>query len=257
MWYFMAGMEQHFKQISGDKCDFGLTTFYKIGSQAKFEKSMEYVNHMLVDSGAYSFRHGAKAPDFDAFCNDYAAFIKRNNDNPKIVGFFELDIDNIVGYEKVLEYRKKLESVSDKIIPVWHNNRGIKEFYKMCESHKGRRVAVATVGWHDMHPKQLNLFINTAHKFGCKIHVLGMTSKEVLETCNLGLEDSFDSVSWALASAFSNVKLNTYDNHTFTFSESFGRLPGVSSPYMNVINYLSHRKIQEYYKHIDKSVEVE
>lgn len=257
MWYFMAGMEQHYKQISGINCDFGLTTFYKIGNQEKFEKSIENINHILIDSGAYSFRHGATAPNFDEFCNNYKNFIKRNKDNEKIVGFFELDIDNIVGYEKVLEYREILESVSDKIIPVWHQNRGISEFIKMCKNYSGKRVAVATVGWHDMYPEQLNLFINTAHKYGCKIHVLGMTSKDIIEHSNLGLEDSFDSVGWALASAFSNVKLNIKNDDTYTLEETFARLPGVASPKMNVINYLSHRKIQAYYKGIDQSVEVE
>jgi hypothetical protein len=108
-----------------------------------------------------------------------------------------------------------------------------------------------------MYPEQLNLFINTAHKYGCKIHVLGMTSKYIIEHSNLGLEDSFDSVGWALASAFSNVKLNLKKDDVFTLEETFARLPGVASPKMNVINYLSHRKIQEYYKHIDQSVEVE
>ena len=46
-----------------------------------------------------------------------------------------MDVDNIIGYEKVLELRKILLEATDKIIPVWHKNRGIDEFKKMLFYH--------------------------------------------------------------------------------------------------------------------------
>lgn len=255
MWYFMAGMEQHYKQISGINCDFGLLTFLGIAKQEKFDELSEYLNHILVDSGAYTFQR-SKSVDFDMYVERYYNFIKDNTNNPKIVGFFEMDIDNVIGYDKVLEYRKKLEEVSDKIIPVWHGNRGITDYIEMCKKYSGKRVAITALG-EDIDISQYNLFINTAHKYNCKIHILGMTNKELIKSLNLGLEDSFDSVSWALSSAFSNVRLNLRNEETFAIESFFSRLPGVSSPYMNVINYLSHRKIQEYYKNIDQSINVD
>ena len=33
-------------------------------------------------------------------------------------------------------------SVSDKIIPVWHRNRGIEDFRRMCEKYSGKIVAI-------------------------------------------------------------------------------------------------------------------
>ena len=164
MWYFMAGMESSSNYISDGKCDFGLMTFLGLRKQSNFDKIQHLFEHILIDSGAYSFHHGATTASFDEYLNSYIEFVKNNTNNPKIIGFFELDIDSSVGYEKVLEYRRRLEEVSDKIIPVWHQNRGISEYIKMCKEYSGKRVAVACVGWRDMYPEQLNLFINTAHK---------------------------------------------------------------------------------------------
>ena len=40
----------------------------------------------------------------------------------------------------ILPYRepKILESVTDKIIPVWHKNRGVEDFKKMCRDYQGK-----------------------------------------------------------------------------------------------------------------------
>lgn len=71
---------------------------------------------VIIDSGAHSFQKGTKV-DWVEYTKQYAEFIKEF-DEDKVIGYFEMDVDNILGYEKVLELRKILESVSDKIIPV-------------------------------------------------------------------------------------------------------------------------------------------
>ena len=73
-----------------------------------------------------------------------------------------------------MEYRKILESVSDKIIPVWHNNRGVEDFIEMCKKYKGKKIAITGFANNDIKDSQYSLFINTAHKYGCKIHILGL-----------------------------------------------------------------------------------
>lgn len=91
---------------------------------------------ILIDSGAHSFQKGTKV-DWIEYTKQYAEFIK-DFDKPNVIGYFEMDIDNIIGYDKVLELRKILEKVSNKIIPVWHKNRGIDEFKKNKDaSEKG------------------------------------------------------------------------------------------------------------------------
>lgn len=94
---------------------------------------------VIIDSGAHSFQKGTKV-DWVEYTKQYAEFIKEF-DEDKVVGYFEMDVDNILGYQKVLELRKILESVSDKIIPVWHKNRGIQDFKDMCKKYQGKVVA--------------------------------------------------------------------------------------------------------------------
>lgn len=68
----------------------------------------------LLDSGAFTFFSKGGCADWEKYIKRYASFINRNN----IELFFELDIDKLVGYEKVLFYRKKLEDMTGKpVIP--------------------------------------------------------------------------------------------------------------------------------------------
>ena len=71
---------------------------------------------VMVDSGAHSFQKGKKV-DWDVYTEQYAQFIKKFG-RPNVIGYFEMDVDNVLGYKKVLELRKKLEKASDKIVQV-------------------------------------------------------------------------------------------------------------------------------------------
>lgn len=82
--------------------------------------------NIMIDSGAHSFQKGTKV-DWVKYTYEYAEFIQKF-DRPNVIGYFEMDVDNIIGYEKVLQLRAILENVSGKIIPVWHKNRGIEDF---------------------------------------------------------------------------------------------------------------------------------
>jgi len=252
MWYFLAGVESHLDRITEGTCRFGLTTFLGM-NQNKFNKILDKCDHILLDSGAYSLQRG-KSVDMDTYCEQYADFIKTNNNNPKIVGFFEMDVDNIVGYQKVLEWREKLEKYTNKLIPVWHSNRGINEFIEMCKKYRGRRVAVTALG-EDIEISQYNKFINMAHKYGCKIHILGMTSWQTIENLNLGKEDSVDSTSWIMQGAFGGMSVFENDK-LYNFSDCTGNLPNVPATNYVCICYLAHKRLQLKYENIDQSVEV-
>ena len=132
----------------------------------------------MIDSGAHSFQKGKKV-DWIKYTYEYADFIKKF-DTPNVVGYFEMDVDNIIGYDKVLELRKILESVSDKIIPVWHKNRGIEEFKKMCQEYAGKIIAITGFKNEDIKDEQYLMFLKYAKKFNCKVHCLGMTRKKYL-----------------------------------------------------------------------------
>ena len=103
-----------------------LTSFYALNNTGKaiISNASEY----LLDSGAYSFMSNAgeaASINWEEYIERYAAFIRQQN----VKHFFELDIDNIVGYERVKGYRKKLENLCGaECVPVWHISRGIEEY---------------------------------------------------------------------------------------------------------------------------------
>lgn len=192
--YLAACLEcSEIKDEDVKKTPYVLQTFYSINE--KTEKRLDLVNDILLDSGAFSLRN--KGTDdhsiYEEYVEKYAEFINKHN----IKHFFELDIDNIVGYAKVIEYRKKLERLTNKQpIVVWHPQRGIEEYYNHCKEYKyialGGFVA-ATLQKRNQYLKLYPNFINVAHKHGCKIHGLGFTSLQKLPYLHF---DSVDSTTW-------------------------------------------------------------
>lgn len=152
----------------------------------------DHSQNILIDSGAHSFQKGTKVDWFE-YTKAYAQFIKEF-DRPHILGYFEMDVDNVIGYDKVLQLRQILEQVSDKIIPVWHKNRGIEDFKKMCRDYRGKIVAITGFKNEDIQDHQYLMFLKYAKKYDCKVHCLGMTRRKVLDKVPF---DYTDSSSWS------------------------------------------------------------
>lgn len=158
---------------------------------------------IMIDSGAHSFQKGKKV-DWDSYTVEYANFIKRF-DRENVYGYFEMDVDNLIGYDKVLELRDVLCEVSgvpDKIIPVWHKNRGISEFKKMCQERAGKIVAITGFKNEDIRDEQYPMFLKEAWSYGCKVHCLGMTRRDILDKVPF---DFTDSSSWAQSAIYGRV----------------------------------------------------
>lgn len=188
----------------GKEMKWNLLSYYQIRNEVElFTKCLAHSELMIVDSGAHSFQKGKKV-DWEKYTKQYADFI-RQYDCPKIVGFFEMDVDNIIGYENVLKLRKVLTAVSEKIIPVWHKNRGIDDFKRMCQEYAGRVVAITGFRNEDIRDEQYPMFLKYAKKHNCKVHCLGMTRKEILEKVPF---DYTDSASWKLQSAYGKTKVD-------------------------------------------------
>ena len=155
----------------------------------------------LLDSGAFTILSNNKiSADWDKYINGYAKFINEN----KITKFFELDIDYAIGYENVIKYRNKLETLTkQQCIPVWHKTRGIKEFEKMCQEYS--YIAIGSSGrnedskWLRDNPDALRWLIRKAHSKKCKVHGLGFTSLKLLKQMPF---DSVDSTTWLSAGRF-------------------------------------------------------
>lgn len=159
-----------------------------------------HCKRFMLDSGAFTFFSLGKAVDWNDYLRKYADFINRNN----VDLFFELDIDYLVGYENVLQLRENLEAMTGKkCIPVWHKERGKEEFIKMCKEYD--YVAIGGVAKNPAGPKIIAhypWFIQTAHKYGAKIHGLGYTSLKGLSEHGF---DSVDSTSWTTGNRFGHI----------------------------------------------------
>lgn len=218
----------------GKKMKWNLMSYYYIQKRVELA---EYVRdnseEVLIDSGAHSFQKGTKV-DWLAYTKQYAEFIKKY-DRPNVVGYFEMDVDNVIGYDKVLELRKILERVSDKIIPVWHKNRGIKEFKKMCQDYAGKVIAITGFKNEDIQDHQYLMFLKYAKKYNCKVHCLGMTRKAILDKVPF---DYVDSSSWVQSSIFGRI--DGKGKVTREFSKSKREVVFRE-------NYLAGMRMQEHY----------
>jgi len=167
-------------------------------ADADTERLLPYYGDFLLDSGAFTFMQGkGGSPDWDDYVERYADFINRNN----VEKYFELDIDSVVGYERVKAIRRKLERLTNRpCIPVWHVSRGVDEYKKMCDEYG--YVAVGGIVSKEIKPDKygsLPVLISEAHKRKAKVHGLGFTALEWLKKCHF---DSVDSTAWTTGNRF-------------------------------------------------------
>lgn len=89
-----------------------LESYYYASKNKHFERLVKTASKLILDSGAFTFIKNNHHDDWDDYLNNYADFINKHN----IELFFELDIDPIVGLDKVEQYRDKLEKLTYKLI---------------------------------------------------------------------------------------------------------------------------------------------
>ena len=158
----------------------------------------------ILDSGAFSSFSGKyNSMNWGDYVKKYADFIVKN----QIKKYFELDIDCVVGLQKVEDFRKYLEDRTGiQPIPVWHSNRREDYFHNMCENYPyvaiGTTSASAEGRKIRQNPMILKWFIDTAHKNGCKIHGLGFTDTSNLHILNF---DSVDSTTWLSGARYGQI----------------------------------------------------
>lgn len=192
---FLAGAETYQNILDKyAKCNpYILSSFYYIDE--KFENRIKNFGDFMLDSGAFTFmqKRGGDTK-WEEYIERYADFVVRN----RVEKFFELDIDVLVGYQKVLEYRDLLERKANRrCIPVWHKMRGMEEFKRMCDEFPYVAIGGHVIGElaksdYDMFPAM----IRYAHKHDARIHCLGYTNVTKLEKYHF---DSVDSTRWNCA----------------------------------------------------------
>lgn len=187
---FLAGTNVSEDVLKEHKIDYILESFYTIK-----EWQIPYIKEckmFLLDSGAFTFMNSNKGKvDFDQYLNDYISFINKYD----VKYFFELDIDSIVGYEKVKEMRKVLEEgTGKKCIPVWHKSRGLEEWHRLTKEYD--YIGLGGFAIKEIKPKEykyISPLLNIAKENGCKVHGLGFTNLKALRRYHFY---SVDSTSW-------------------------------------------------------------
>ena len=182
---------------------FVLGSFFNISQRKRnfYSSFIPYFKDFMLDSGAFSFINGqSKARDWNKYLEEYASFINENH----VKKFFELDIDVILGYDKVKEYRAILERITNcPCIPVWHRSRGHDEFIRLCSEYS--YIAVGGIAIRHIRRNEYKNFeylISEAHKRKCKIHALGFTNLTELRKYHF---DSVDSSTWTSGGRYGSL----------------------------------------------------
>ena len=230
---FLAGTSIKEEILKEHNIDYFLESFYSIKEwQIPYIKKAKM---FLLDSGAFTFMNNFKGQiNWQEYIDKYADFIVKNN----IEYFFELDIDVLVGYEKVKEYRNYLEKkVGRKCIPVWHKSRGLEEWKKLTKEYE--YVAIGGIVIKEIKPKDYKYFkplLEIAKKNNCKVHGLGFTNLKKLKEYRFF---SVDSTSWLSGGRFG--QLYVFQNNT---------LKQISYDNKRIKNYMQshHFNIEEWIK---------
>lgn len=196
---FLAGTASQ-EQIVKENCPkYILESFYYIKDWQK--KLIHETDDFLLDSGAFTFIQKANGQiNWYNYIENYAEYIKQN----KVKNFFELDIDSVVGYQKVIEFRSLLERLTgERCIPVWHKNRGVDEYKRHCQEYP--YVGIGGYVIKELNNRDYAAFpsmIKYAHERKTKVHCLGFTA-----TCKFSKYhfDSVDSTTWIIGAKFGNI----------------------------------------------------
>lgn len=240
---FLSGLESSEKNIidcmikNKEKVDYVLTSYYYLRKKKDFFQKLKLIaNEILIDSGAHSFQKGAKVEWVD-YTKEYTKWIKEN-DCEQIIGYFEMDIDNIIGYESVLELRKILEQETNKIIPVWHKNRGVQDYKKMCNKYK--YIAITGFKNEDIKDNQYMMFLKYAKEQNCLVHCLGMTRIKIISKIPF---DSVDSSTWKQAGNFGEYR--KFTNGKLKIFKQKGKF---TTEFLDKQNFKEFVKMQQFYK---------
>jgi hypothetical protein len=204
----LAGMEKKEDIIKDLPCKFVLISF--LYAQ---ENNLDWLDQyeVLCDSGAasimsaYDVEHTAikqkgselvkkKVGDLDLFFEKYKKFIERNLH--RFTAFVELDLQPIVGVEKVLEWRRQLTEIvgNERLVVVYHGAAD-EDFEQICRDYRyigfGGGVAART--------EQFTRLFQIAEKHKTKVHGFALTQGELMRRYPFY---SVDSTSWMSGSRY-------------------------------------------------------
>lgn len=218
---FLAGIgvnEDVIKLAKEVKPIFLLESFFYL-NKLKADVLNDYMNFIkkdakdfILDSGAFTMLNNSKdnfLDKLDEYVDKYINFINEYD----VEHFIELDIDKLIGYEKVKLIREKIEKETNKkCIPVWHLSRGIEEYKKLCKDYS--YIALGGIAIKDIkrkdYDKMFPYLLRIAKQHNCNVHGLGLTSSKI----NKFNFYSVDSTSWTVTQRFGEIQKYDYKTNT-------------------------------------------
>ena len=246
---YMAGLEGRLVRPHYVKCKYLLSSFYYVKRKThmgnnsdlmKFIRVKNKEDRFLLDSGAFTFLSSGSSEDIDDYVSEYIDFINRED----IRRFMELDIDPIVGYEKVRKIRERINrETGKKCIPVWHKSRGIDKFKEYCEDYD--YVAIGGIVTREIKPSEYKNFTSMcryARSKGTLIHGLGYINKDAYKQGFF----SVDSTSWKSGEKFASVMKFNGTNIVAGKKPENVRMRKEKAKLVNDHNFVEYLKYQEY-----------
>lgn len=191
-----------------------LETFYE-GEKACLE-AIKIVGkkNFLLDSGAFSYMNGKQISknDMDIYVRKYIRFICQY----EVPYFFEMDVDKIFGLETVESWRKQIEiQTGKKCIPVWHKQRGVEYWKKMCRNYDYIAIGGLVLGAKKQEYPSYKKLVEYAAIRGIKVHGLGFTKTKILKEYPFY---SVDSSSWVMGAVMGKQK-HLFENGIITIQK--------------------------------------
>lgn len=213
----MSGVESdtYWDLAVGAGFDRLLVSFHYIQKKGKRwlkERMEKHPNvKLMIDSGAYTFHVNEeeykKKPVsfFEDYVRKYTAWIRDNKDI--IFSCVEVDIANLVGFDKVEEFRRDyFEPLKDEgvlVCYVWHEFDGKPHWEEMCQRFD---YVGFSLGTGSLSESELMKMMNTARRYGAIVHGFALTRVELMSKLPFF---TGDSTTWLVGTQYG--ELNWFD----------------------------------------------
>ena len=182
---------------------------------------------IFVDSGAHSIqvKGGGKSAKYELeeYMEEYIKFLKKYKDVIKT--YVELDVEDVIGVEKVNEWYERMLSEGLNPLRVWHPERGLQNW-----KDETKKFDYIGIGKFTQLPLPvLKRMMEIAENNKCKVHGFGCTDPTLIQALPFY---TTDSTSWLVGEKFgqipvySNGKLLFYNKRqVFDKFKKFNDLP--------------------------------
>ena len=166
---------------------------------------------LMIDSGAHTFHakeeeYKNKPMEFwEKYLENYTRFIRANKDY--IFSCVELDIGNIVGFDKVDEFREKyfepLKEEGILVCYVWHTYDGKKYWEYMCKKYDYVGFSLMN---SSLSETEIMKMMSVARRYGALVHGFAITRVELMSKVPFY---TGDSTTWLVGTQYG--ELNWFD----------------------------------------------